>query len=104
MRQKGKEKKEKRRIGRQNGEVVTKKREKKRGKGRKEKKRGKEREGGRDKNRKVRKMRFVRYMYTSSTYLPMAPCLDNCFDPRARVVVVTISMAIGMEATMSTTV
>ena len=53
MRQKGKEKKEKRRIGRQNGEVVTKKREKKRGKGRKEKKRGKEREGGRDKNRNV---------------------------------------------------
>ena len=32
------------------------------------------------------------------------PCLDSSLEPRARVVVVTISMAMGMEATMSTTV
>ena len=37
-------------------------------------------------------------------YLPMAPCFDNSFEPRARVVVVTISIAIGIEATISTTV
>jgi hypothetical protein len=34
----------------------------------------------------------------------MAPCLDSSFDPRASVVVVTISMAMGIDATMSTTV
>lgn len=37
-------------------------------------------------------------------YLPMAPCLDSSLDPNARVVVVTISMAIGIEATINTTV
>ncbi len=34
----------------------------------------------------------------------MAPCFDSSFEPSASVVVVTISMASGMEATMSTTV
>ena len=33
----------------------------------------------------------------------MAPCLLNSLEPRARVVVVTISMAIGIEATIRTT-
>mmetsp|Transcript_24721 Transcript_24721/g.55472 ORF Transcript_24721/g.55472 Transcript_24721/m.55472 type:complete len:226 (-) Transcript_24721:936-1613(-) len=34
----------------------------------------------------------------------MAPSCESSFEPRARVVVVTISIAMGMEATMSTTV
>ena len=32
------------------------------------------------------------------------PCFDSSFEPRASVVVVTISIASGIEATMSTTV
>ena len=34
----------------------------------------------------------------------IAPCCDNSVDPSANVVVVTISMAKGIEATISTTV
>ena len=33
----------------------------------------------------------------------MAPCLDNFREPMASVVVVTISTAMGMDATSSTT-
>eukprot|EP00427_Karlodinium_veneficum_P050243 CAMPEP_0169366648 /NCGR_PEP_ID=MMETSP1017-20121227/33230_1 /TAXON_ID=342587 /ORGANISM="Karlodinium micrum, Strain CCMP2283" /LENGTH=52 /DNA_ID=CAMNT_0009464601 /DNA_START=84 /DNA_END=239 /DNA_ORIENTATION=+ len=33
----------------------------------------------------------------------MAPCFVNSLEPKAKVVVVTISIAMGMEATINTT-
>eukprot|EP00597_Dinobryon_sp_UTEXLB2267_P019485 CAMPEP_0201108832 /NCGR_PEP_ID=MMETSP0812-20130820/63229_1 /ASSEMBLY_ACC=CAM_ASM_000668 /TAXON_ID=98059 /ORGANISM="Dinobryon sp., Strain UTEXLB2267" /LENGTH=59 /DNA_ID=CAMNT_0047370463 /DNA_START=339 /DNA_END=515 /DNA_ORIENTATION=+ len=40
----------------------------------------------------------------ADSLVTMAPCLDSSFDPNASVVVVTISIASGMEATINTTV
>ena len=43
-------------------------------------------------------------MYLPANLVTIAPCFDSSLDPRASVVVTTISIAIGIEATINTTV
>ena len=44
------------------------------------------------------------FFHSPANLVTIAPCFESSFDPRARVVVTTISMAIGIDATIRTTV